>query len=122
MESMKYENVEKVLLSHPNIHYAKCDREGFCRSFAFCINDQFYSIVWFKNVMTLHFNKGCELKFASFELSGTWPNRAIWNLQFYDDRGETVCIIPVEDVRHEIKEESQAQTANSRSLTARQFK
>jgi len=113
MESMQFENVGKVLLSHPNIHYAKYEGPDFRRTFAFSVKGNFYSIVWYRNIMTLYFNGGGELKFASFELSGTWPNRARWNLQFYDDRGETVCIIPVEEVRDEVEVSGDRQQVDS---------
>jgi|SRR6056297_913917 len=99
MESMQFDDVGKVLSSHPNIRYAKYEGSDFSRTFAFSINDIFYSIMWYRNTMTLYFNGGCELKFTSFKLSGTWPNRARWNLQFENDRGQTVCVIPVEEVR-----------------------
>lgn len=93
---MEYEVVEKMLLSHQNILGYKCERGEFKRRFEFSINDIPYTIEWFYNVSNLYLPGGCQLLFDTFKISSSWPNDAKLNLQFYNDRGETVFLIPLD--------------------------
>ena len=65
------------------------------RELKFKINDKEFSILWFKNLMTLKTECGLEVMFKHIVHSSTWPNRYKRNLQFYIDC-DCVAVIGLE--------------------------
>lgn len=56
---------------------------------------QFFSILWFKNMMTLNCPSGIKVMFDEIEHSGTWPNEFKRNLQF-KVKGNVVAVLGLE--------------------------
>lgn len=91
---MKLEELEAVLV-HPNIILVQNDStEGFNRDRKFIVGGVLYTIEWWCNICYLH-SGNLQIPFHSVERSGTWPNRAKTNLQFYYHK-EVCCILPIE--------------------------
>lgn len=92
--TIKLETLFSVLNSHKNI--TNVSEGASFRHILFTINGFDYHIEWFINQCYLHYNM-LTVCFNNVKLSGTWPNKAKQNLQFYDAEGNPVAIIPVEE-------------------------
>jgi len=68
----------------------------FIRRVGFGFNGSTYSILWFKNLMTLTTGSGLDVIFDDIEYSGTWPNRFLRNLQFLAG-GNVVAVLGIEE-------------------------
>ena len=68
------------------------------REFKFTVKltDKAYKIDWWCNICHLTTECGAYIPFASFEISGTWPNHHKTNLQF-EYNGNICVIIPIEE-------------------------
>lgn len=72
----------------------KIDKYGFSRTIQFKTLEEYYEIVWFKNVMTL-VKGNIQIKFNNIDTSNTWPTKHA-ALQFEDNNGECIAIINTE--------------------------
>ena len=66
------------------------------RNHYFSVLGRDYRIEWWTNICYLYTN-GMQIPSYNVELSGTWPNHAKTNLQFYYDTKEVCCILPIEE-------------------------
>jgi hypothetical protein len=83
-----------ILLLRKNKNIEKVYERGL-RTLGFYIGVKKFEIEWWVNISYLHTDCGCKIPFHTVTLSGTWPNRAKLNLQFYYNK-EAGCILPVE--------------------------
>ena len=68
---------------------------GLVRNIDFTVDgDSVYSIIWFKNMLTLTTSCGLEVMADKVRHSGTWPNNYRTNLQFYN-YGKTIAVIGI---------------------------
>jgi len=90
------EDLKKVL-DHKNISMVenKEPDEFFDREMRFVIDGECYKTVWWVNVSYLEIGV-LLIPFRYVKQESTWPNNAKLNLQFYNDRNEIVCILPIE--------------------------
>lgn len=98
---MTIEQIDKQL-THPNVKVTMktLGDERFERIRELVIDGQTYTIEWWQNISYLRFG-GLLVIFDSVKQTGTWPNSAKMNLQFYDDRGELCAVLPIEYYKRE---------------------
>lgn len=93
------EDLDKVL-THKNITVSKYgDKDKlviFRRHREVIINGVMYTISWYINDCYLK-TKDLEIPFRKVRQTGTWPNGAKMNLQFYDKNEDVCCILRIEE-------------------------
>lgn len=104
MIKIEQKNAEKLredlfhtLKSAPNVtnvNWINKDKYEYSRDLEFMVSNTNYRIKWFWNESQLFFNGNCMVRFDRCELSGTWPNKYKYNLQFYLN-GEVIAVVPV---------------------------
>lgn len=96
MTDFSIETLDKIL-THPNINVKpSIPRDAhFDRFRYFTLDGTEYVIEWWVNICYLNIG-GVIIPFNSVQQSGTWPNRAKLNLQFYDKQSNICCVIPLE--------------------------
>jgi len=94
---MEIEHLDCVL-KHKNIERIECQKgigdEYFERKRKFVIAGETYQITWYRNTSYLE-HRNLTIPFDSVKQSGTWPNNKKTNLQFYNSKLETCCILPI---------------------------
>lgn len=97
MSDWKFEQAEKIFIGVLGGELINVDKHGFSREFKFEIRGNEYRCVWFKNQSTLICGE-LRTMFHAAEISNTWPSpaRAKNKVQFRDERGATVAVIPIE--------------------------
>lgn len=97
---MSLEEILKLLRSHPAIRLRKIVRDstGFFRDVVFHVSGVRYRLQWWCNVINLYLPGGVQLRAHHFRILDSWPNGPWFDLQFFDDRGETIFIIPLPEV------------------------
>jgi len=99
MNKFHYETLERILRDDRiNGKPININQYGFSREFAFCIDGADYEIRWFHNQSTLS-SGFLDVIFHRADISGTWPNRAKMNIQFYDINNNVVAVLPIERYR-----------------------
>lgn len=81
---MDLEQIEKVLLSVPEIEYlghTGVDKYGFSRTISFILNDITYEIEWYHNISYLKMND-VVIMFNRIEHTNTWPHKFKSELRF----------------------------------------
>jgi hypothetical protein len=91
--------IEKLdsVLDHKciNILPVECNDDSFNRNRRFEALGLEHSIKWYTNVSYLETN-GVSVVFYTVRQSNTWPNNAKMNLQFENENGVTVAVLPIE--------------------------
>ena len=95
MSEFKLTELEEAL-THDYIdwEYINHDEHGFSRTIRFSLHGLGYRIIWFRNHSRL-INGNMDVMFTRAAQSGTWPNLAKLNLQFYLG-DETCAVLPLE--------------------------
>jgi len=98
------EDIIKLFDKH-NINYIlRCDDTLFWRVVDFNIFSDSFSIIWYKNLITLktYTENGniIEIKFHNMTINGNFPNKFKTNINFLFNN-ETICVIPFEKIRSE---------------------
>lgn len=96
---MEREHLLRVLQSNNNINLLKYEItvEGkFNRIFEFEVRGITYQIEWWKNICYLLIGE-VRICFYKVEINGYWPNRFKNNINFYDNEGGVIAIIPLEE-------------------------
>lgn len=98
------EDLDKVLSHHSielkehSINPAEFDRTRHFKALGVD-----YKIKWHVNQCSL-FTENLQVPFNCVEISGTWPNAAMTNLQFYTDGNRSPCaIIAIENYKGKTK-------------------
>jgi hypothetical protein len=83
------------------VHYIKGEPGKFNRWREFsilCKNPRLktYKVEWYRNMSNLYYDN-LTIPFKRVERSGTWPNRAGLNLQFYSRDGRVCCVLPIDE-------------------------
>ena len=97
MSCNSIEHIDKTLI-HKNIEFIKPPKREDChfeRCRHFDIFGKRYTIEWWNNICYLK-HQELTIIFCFVEQSNTWPNNAKLNLQFKDNNGNTVCILPID--------------------------
>ena len=97
METMFTIEQLDMVLDYPTIDVDPHDEDSgkFDRYRSFRVDGVSYKIKWFCNFCTLYCGD-VEVLFRWVKRTGTWPNHAKLNLQFYDDRNSVCCVLPIE--------------------------
>ena len=96
MAEFTLEELDKAL-THKLINVVNHTTKGetFERKRMFTLREQTFIIEWYINVCYLYIEK-LTIPFHSVKQSGTWPNSAKLNLQFYNASGEACAILELE--------------------------
>jgi len=94
---MTIDDLDRVLC-HPNIvDVVSCPvgDELFQRRREFTVHDERFAIEWWVNGSYLYHGR-LTIPFKTVRQSGTWPNMAKLNLQFYNDDHRVCCVLEIE--------------------------
>ncbi len=86
-------------LSHKNItDIEEVGGEYFKRIRKFKVKNKKYKIEWYHNQSYLYI-EDVIIPFFRVKQQNTWPIGKKMNLQFYDERNEVCCVLPIEEYK-----------------------